>query len=78
MILYTPLSREDIFPADEERHQRKFISYEGKTLCVEQLENGSYSLVQLLSTNPQDYLDPTLMPGSILPHFDNQSTNYHH
>lgn len=76
MILYTPLSQEDIFP-DEGIHNRKFISYQGKTLCVDQLENGTYSLIQLLSTDPKDFLDPTLTPGSILPEIDNQSINYH-
>lgn len=76
MILYTPLSQEEIFP-EEETTNRKFISYEGKTLCVDQLEDGAYSLVQLLSTDPEDYLDPTLSPGSILPKIDNQSINYH-
>lgn len=76
MILYTPLSKEDIFP-EEGTHNRQFVSYQGKTLCVDQLEDGSYSLVQILSTDPQDYLDPSLSPGSILPKIDNQSINYH-
>lgn len=66
---------EDIFPS-EEIDSRQFVDYQGKKLCVEPQEDGRYKLIQLLSTNPQDYLDPAFSPGAILPYFDNQSTNY--
>ena len=66
MILYTPLSQSDIFPDSEETSQRKFVSYQGKTLYVEQGENGTYELIQLMSTDPQDFLNESYAPGTIL------------
>ncbi|WP_026906176.1 YlzJ-like family protein [Paucisalibacillus globulus] len=68
MILYTPLSETDIFPtADNVYTNRKCITYEGKTVFVEKNNNGEYQLVQLLSTDPQDYLNDMYTPGSIIP-----------
>lgn len=65
MILYTPLSQSDIFPpSDESFKNRECISYEGKMMIAEKNVDGSYQLVQLLSTDPQDFLKYS--PGSIL------------
>lgn len=67
MILYTPLSESDIFPdTNEVFSKRQYVSHAGRELYVEQLEDGSYKLLQLLSTNPQDFLDATYSPGTIL------------
>ncbi|WP_164215510.1 YlzJ-like family protein [Virgibacillus sp. YIM 98842] len=67
MILYTPLSQEDIFPtANSSYNNRQFISYEGRSVYAEQMEDGSYQLLQLMSTDPQDFLDEKFTPGSIL------------
>lgn len=65
MILYTPLSLEDIYPqAPEEYSNRQFISHEGRSLYVEQTADGSYQLLQLMSTDPQDFLKKTYTPGT--------------
>jgi hypothetical protein len=67
MILYTPLSQEEVFPpANESYSNRHFISYEGRSVYAEQMEDGSYQLLQLMSTDPQDFLDEKFTPGSIL------------
>ncbi|HLS60212.1 MAG TPA: YlzJ-like family protein [Virgibacillus sp.] len=64
MILYTPLSKSDIYPEDHsETSKRKSILHEGKLLYVEESEPGSYQLLQLLSTDPQDFLDAKYSPG---------------
>lgn len=66
MILYTPLSESEIFPYEEETMKREFVSHEGRTLYVEHSEDGAYKLIQLMSTDPQDFLNETYMPGTIL------------
>lgn len=66
MILYTPLQKTDIFPSEDDR-EVQYISHEGRTLCVSETEEGTYELVQLLSSDPQDYLDAKYMPGAIFP-----------
>lgn len=67
MILYTPLSDSDIFPpSNEEFLNREYITYEGKMMIADRNENGSYQIVQLLSTDPQDYLNMKFSPGSII------------
>lgn len=66
-MLYTPLSETDIFPSNEEEFsKRQCVSYKGRSLHVEQLDDGSYQLLQLLSTDPQDFMDETFAPGTIL------------
>lgn len=66
MILYTPLSTSDIFPEeDEDFSSHKFVSFQGKKLYVKETDKGTYQLVQLLSTDPQDYLNDNYTPGNI-------------
>lgn len=67
MILYTPLSKSDIYPEDHtEITKRKSVLHEGRLLYVEEQEPGSYQLLQLLSTDPQDFLDERYSPGKNL------------
>jgi hypothetical protein len=67
MILYTPLSESDIFPTAENVYSnRQCITYEGRTCFVEKNSNGEYQIIQLLSTDPQDYLNQKYTPGTIL------------
>ncbi|WP_368654875.1 YlzJ-like family protein [Ornithinibacillus sp. 4-3] len=65
MILYTPLSMEEIFPATDSS-TTQLIQYEGKHCYAEPLEDGQYKLVQLLSTNPHDFLEVNYMPGRVI------------
>ncbi|GGA62589.1 YlzJ-like family protein [Ornithinibacillus halotolerans] len=67
MILYTPLSESDIFPTAENVYtNRECITYNGRTCFVEKNSQGEYQLIQLLSTDPQDYLDENFIPGTII------------
>lgn len=67
MILYTPLSETDVFPVEEENvRKRTFATMNGRTVYIEQLDNGSYEVLQLLSTDPKDFLDESFMPGTIV------------
>lgn len=62
MILYTPLTQEDIFPEENER-QLQVVDVAGKKVFIDEVE-GKPTVVQLVSTNPHDYMDPTLSPGN--------------
>ena len=63
-MLYTPLSIEEIYPQEEENHH--LVTYQGKSLYVKKNEHGELQLVQLLSTNPQDFLNTAFTPGTII------------
>lgn len=67
MILYTPIVESDIFPAqDQKSSNRSVIIHRNKTIFVENNGDGNYKVVQLLSTDPKDFMDPQYQPGSIL------------
>jgi len=61
MVLYTPLSVHDIYPQSTEKH--KIISYQGKTVLAQETEDKQLQLIQLISTDPQDYLQQSFTPG---------------
>jgi len=65
MILYTPLSITDIFPS-EEQPRSELISSNGKQVLARGLADGSYQIEQLVSTDPQDFLNGGLAPGMIV------------
>ncbi|MBY7143612.1 YlzJ-like family protein [Virgibacillus sp. NKC19-3] len=68
MILYTPMSEAEIFPQSPDSFtSRHVISYDGRSLYVEKTDEGNYQLLQLMSTDPQDFLDEKYTPGNILP-----------
>lgn len=64
MVLYTPLAEADIFP--QESNIYKIGQYKGKEVIVQEYE-GEMHLVQLMSTNPQDFLDASFSPGAVVP-----------
>jgi len=64
MILYTPLSETDIFPYEVTK-DCMCIQHGGKTVYAKKLENGSFEVQQLLSTDPQDFLNASYAPGMI-------------
>lgn len=69
MIHYTPLSEMEIFPDENQNdtfNNRSCVSYKGKLMHVEKTNDGSYELLQLLSTDPQDFMDEAFTPGSNL------------
>lgn len=75
MILYTPLCKEDIFNNNEINVERKIVTYYGRTVQVEETSDGSYTLHQLLSTDPQDFLMDQLTPGSKILNVNNYHLN---
>ncbi len=66
MIHYTPLSEYDIFPRSKEDEKIVYHQYRNKPMKCLELGNGKKQIVQLLSTDPADYMDPALQPGQWL------------
>ncbi|KYD00067.1 YlzJ-like family protein [Heyndrickxia sporothermodurans] len=66
MILYTTTPHELIFPCDQTAFENyKTISYQGVPIVVEQTEN-HYRIVQVLSSNPNDFMKDELAPGQLI------------
>ncbi|RYG73921.1 hypothetical protein EU245_04530 [Lentibacillus lipolyticus] len=66
-MLYTPLAETDIFPVSEaELNKRHCVSHNGRQLYVEEMEDGQFQLLQVLSTDPNDFMNPDYTPGTIL------------
>ncbi|KGX83430.1 YlzJ-like family protein [Pontibacillus marinus] len=65
MIHYTPLSEHDIYEDDPKSYEKqRIVSVNGKSMKVYDNDDGTVQLVQLLSTDPQDYLDQNFIPGN--------------
>lgn len=64
MILYTVLSYDDIFPS--EIKSEELVVYNGRQCFVKKHSENAYELVQLLSTNPNDFLCEEFRPGTII------------
>ncbi|WP_087972853.1 YlzJ-like family protein [Oceanobacillus rekensis] len=67
MILYTPLAQNDIFPMDLSEYDKiASVTYNGRTIHAERLQDGTYQIQQLLSSDPQDFLNTDFSPGRII------------
>ena len=44
----------------------KMIDYKDTRVLVQSIQEDQYQIVQLCSTNLQDFLDPELQPGAII------------
>lgn len=67
MILYTTMPQELIFQTPESEFSKQtIIHYEGIPLLVEMDENHDYRVIQVMSSDPNHYLDDRCCPGSIL------------
>ncbi|WP_017753815.1 YlzJ-like family protein [Calidifontibacillus oryziterrae] len=67
MIMYTTMPHELIFQENESVFsKRKMMNVNGISLIVEPLSQEECRVVQVLSTNPYDFLYEAYSPGSIL------------
>lgn len=64
MVHYTPLDPAEIYPTEYSAY--KLINYAGKSVYVQEAEAGQLELIQLISTDPSDYLNPMFTPGTKL------------
>lgn len=67
MILHTILPRELIFQfsAESAQRERTFL-YNGIYVLAEQVDGNRWRIRQIISTDPNDYLDPNCVPGKII------------
>ncbi|ASK63472.1 hypothetical protein CFK37_15575 [Virgibacillus phasianinus] len=67
MTLYTPMTESEIFPEQNNQNSNRLvINHQNRSVYVEKNKAGNYQIVQLLSTDPKDFMDPEYQPGSIL------------
>ena len=64
MIHYTPLSYEEVFEEEEDESTR-WITVDQATLkVVKNNELSAYEIIQMVSTDPNDYMKNHFQPGS--------------
>ncbi|KEF39935.1 YlzJ-like protein [Schinkia azotoformans MEV2011] len=67
MIMYTTMPHELIFQENLDSYSKQsIINVNGLSLVVEPLSNEECRVVQVLSTNPYDFLNKAYSPGSII------------
>ncbi|WP_059105220.1 YlzJ-like family protein [Shouchella shacheensis] len=67
MILYTLMPTEQIFPEEENVFEsQKVMDCEGGQLVVEQVNGGDFRVVRLISSDPNQFLNPSYAPGTII------------
>jgi len=67
MIFQTILPQEIVWAdRDSSTDRRFFARYRGIPVLLEPAENGNYRICQLLSTDPDHFLDPSLAPGTLI------------
>ncbi|HLO12381.1 MAG TPA: YlzJ-like family protein [Pseudoneobacillus sp.] len=65
MILYTMMPYELIYPTDTAEYDKQMmVQYDGIPLLVEQLEDNSYQVLRIMSSDPKHFLDNRYFPGS--------------
>ncbi|MFS0656267.1 YlzJ-like family protein [Bacillus sp. 179-C3.3 HS] len=65
MILYTPMPYEAIYADTNDDRKLKEIQIQGVPVMVEMKEDEA-EIVQIMSTNPMDFLNQELAPGKRL------------
>lgn len=65
MILYTPLSEHDIYPQED---MSSIVYQQHKNCTVKCIDkgDGKKQILQVVSTDPTHYMDPSLQPGQWL------------
>ncbi|WP_194841270.1 YlzJ-like family protein [Salinibacillus xinjiangensis] len=63
--MYTPLNEHDIFPTeDDEYNNYKWVTINNRVMKVQDMKDGTYEVLQTISTDPNDYLDEQYSPGA--------------
>lgn len=66
MVLYTIIPEEIVFQSNEEISASQEIIYNGKRILVQPIDFKSFRIVQLISSDPSDYLLTDFQPGSVV------------
>ena len=68
-MLYTIVPYDQVWDELDESvsgNESQEVTIQGCVMQVIPIDSGSGSVVRLLSTNPDDYLNPALQPGSVV------------
>lgn len=65
-MMHTVMPMEVIFPPLEAVVTLKEIPYNGVNMIVEQLPDGRNRIERIISSNPMDFLNPQMQPGTII------------
>jgi ABC-type antimicrobial peptide transport system ATPase subunit len=65
MVIYTPLPLESVLEGIEDLSDVKFIEIDGKWLEYKEINDKKKELIRLISSDPNDYLNPVFTPGRI-------------
>lgn len=65
-MLYTPLSYDDIHAYQQNYDKYEMVTYQNRQVFIEKMESGEKQIIQLLSTDPNDYLNESFTPGRII------------
>lgn len=63
MILYTPVPVDYLLSLSGKERNFKEIPYGDATIVAEVMEEGTHQVVRVISSNPDDYMNPELQPG---------------
>ncbi|HHY71057.1 MAG TPA: hypothetical protein GX519_05280 [Thermoanaerobacterales bacterium] len=66
MLLYTSMPLEIVLEGMDKKYEYKEINVDGVKLVVESVGINQSKIVRLLSSNPQDFLNPNFSPGKII------------
>jgi hypothetical protein len=66
LLLYTLMPLETVLEGIDKKYEYKEIDVDGVTLVVESVGINQGKIVRLLSSDPQDYLNPSFSPGKII------------
>lgn len=67
MLLYTIVPEEIVFKrSEDEIESTQEIVYGGKKMLVYPVGFKQFQVVQLISSDPNDFLDTELQPGSVI------------
>lgn len=71
MILYTILPDQVVLDEEDEASEKadkqQLIEYDGRQILIEPLTENEWQIIRLLSSDPQDFLNPRYQPGNIVP-----------
>lgn len=63
MIIYSPVPVEMLFKSEPEKNFQE-LTIDNRIIVVDQTQSSIPSIHRVISTDPQDYLNPNFQPGS--------------
>ena len=66
MIIWSVMPEEAIFAPAEALSKKRVIAYLGRRVQIIPQQKGQSKIVGIISSNPGDYLDSQIAPGTII------------